>query len=83
MNESSAKYASDIPVVERYVEVLLLSVIASLSTAANVSLWMVVLGTRSLRNESNNKLLLSLSLADILVSVVSMPITVVTVYLAR
>lgn len=83
MNESSSQYESEIPDVERYIEVCVLSVITALAVVANISLWMVILGTRSLRAESNNILLLSLSLADILVSVVSMPMTVVSIYMGR
>ena len=64
-------------------EVAVLCVITTVSVVANFLLWMVILGTRSLRGESNNKLLLSLSLADIFVSVVSMPITVVSIYMGR
>ena len=64
-------------------EVAVLCVITTVSVVANFLLWMVILDTRSLRGESNNKLLLSLSLADIFVSVVSMPITVVSIYMGR
>ena len=83
MNENSSQYDSEISDTERYIEVCVLSVITVLAVVANISLWLVVLGTRSLRAESNNILLLSLSLADILVSVISMPITVVSIYMGR
>ena len=83
MNENSSQYDSEISDTERYIEVCVLSVITVLAVVANISLWLVVLGTRSLRAESNNILLLSLSLADILVSVISMPMTVVSIYMGR
>lgn len=83
MNGSSSRHNSEIADAERYVEVAVLCVITTVSVVANFLLWMVILGTRSLRGESNNKLLLSLSLADIFVSVVSMPITVVSIYMGR
>ena len=83
MNENSSQYESEISDTERYIEVCVLSVITVLAVVANISLWLVVLGTRSLRAESNNILLLSLSLADILVSVISMPMTVVSIYMGR
>ena len=83
MNENSSQYESEISDTERYTEVCVLSVITVLAVVANISLWLVVLGTRSLRAESNNILLLSLSLADILVSVISMPMTVVSIYMGR
>ena len=83
MNENSSQYDSEISDTEHYIEVCVLSVITVLAVVANISLWLVVLGTRSLRAESNNILLLSLSLADILVSVISMPMTVVSIYMGR
>ena len=83
MNEKSSQYESEISDTERYIEVCVLSVITVLAIVANISLWLVVLGTRSLRAESNNILLLSLSLADSLVAVISMPMTVVSIYMGR
>ncbi|GFN76942.1 rhodopsin, gq-coupled [Plakobranchus ocellatus] len=63
---------------EKVLEVGTLSTICVSAVVSNVSLWIVVLTTRSLRNESNY-LILCLSLADLLVSTVSMPITVATI----
>ena len=83
MNENSSQYETEISDTEGYIEVCVLSVITVLAIVANISLWLVVLGTRSLRAESNNILLLSLSLADILVAVISMPMTVVSIYMGR
>uniref|UniRef100_A0A2C9JXH1 G-protein coupled receptors family 1 profile domain-containing protein n=1 Tax=Biomphalaria glabrata TaxID=6526 RepID=A0A2C9JXH1_BIOGL len=57
---------------------LAVGVISAVAVVANVSLFLVVLNTRHLRNESN-VLILSLSLADLLVSAVSMPITMATI----
>ncbi|KAK7093889.1 alpha-2B adrenergic receptor-like [Littorina saxatilis] len=78
-----SRYHSHITDAERHVEVVVLSVMSALANMGNISLWTVVLSTRTLRQQANNKLLLSLSLADLLVSVVSMPVTVVTIFLTR
>ncbi|KAK7115289.1 tyramine/octopamine receptor-like [Littorina saxatilis] len=78
-----SRYHSHIADAERHVEVVVLSVISTLASVGNISLWAVILSTRTLRQQANNKLLLCLSLADLLVSVVSMPVTVTTIFLAR
>lgn len=84
MNETTdvPPYTSDIPEVERYIEGTLLTLIASVAILGNASVWLVVLSTKALRTDSNF-LLLSLSLADLLVSVVSMPLTAVTIFMSR
>ncbi|KAH9515560.1 hypothetical protein Btru_011400 [Bulinus truncatus] len=63
---------------ETVLEAVLVGVISAVAVVANVSLFVVILTSRQLRNESN-VLILSLSLADLLVSAVSMPLTTATI----
>ncbi|GFR90194.1 FVRIamide receptor 1 [Elysia marginata] len=77
-SDVTLQFTSLVPVWERVLEAGVLSLICVTAVVSNVSLWLVVLTTRTLRNESNY-LILCLSLADLLVSVVSMPITVATI----
>ncbi|RUS85456.1 hypothetical protein EGW08_006789, partial [Elysia chlorotica] len=74
----ASTFESSIPNWEKALEVGALGLICATAVVSNFSLWLVVLTTKSLRNESNF-LILCLSLADLLVSVVSMPITVATI----
>ncbi len=62
---------------ERYIEATVLSLLCVISLVGNISLWVIILTDRSLRTTSN-WLILGLSGADILVSSVNMPVTVVT-----
>ncbi|XP_072174711.1 alpha-2B adrenergic receptor-like [Diadema setosum] len=70
------------PLAERVIEAMILIVILVVAVSGNTLLWVVVLRHRSLKTESN-ALVLCLSAADLLVSVVSMPITTVTVVVGR
>jgi hypothetical protein len=62
----------------RTIQGLVLLVICVFATFGNLSLWIIITRTKALRNASNY-LLLCLSLADILVSVINMPITAHTI----
>ena len=75
---NASPFESSIPAWEKVLEAGSLGLICVTAVVSNVSLWLVVLTSRSLRNESNY-LILCLSMADLLVSVVSMPITVATI----
>ncbi|KAK3799764.1 hypothetical protein RRG08_025379 [Elysia crispata] len=75
---NASPFESSIPAWEKVLEAGSLGLICVTAVVSNVSLWFVVLTSRSLRNESNY-LILCLSMADLLVSVVSMPITVATI----
>ena len=65
---------------ERIIEALILCAICVISILGNVSLWIIVLRNRTLRTAAN-ALLLCLSTADLLVSVLSMPLTIATLFL--
>ncbi|XP_076472261.1 histamine H1 receptor-like [Babylonia areolata] len=82
-SSSDDKYSSEIPEVEKIIEATVLGLISLVSGLSNLSLWVVILGTRSLRQQSAMLLLLCLSLADLLVSFFSMPITVGTIASGR
>ncbi|XP_059175715.1 tyramine receptor 1-like [Physella acuta] len=75
-------YDSHVGPVESLVEALTLGTISLVSVVGNAALWLVILDNKGLRIESN-LLLLCLSLADLLVSTVSMPVTVVTITSSR
>ncbi|XP_071109672.1 melatonin receptor type 1B-A-like [Haliotis cracherodii] len=68
-----------IPWVERAIEGGILILILIVALFGNISLWIVILRSRDLRNESNY-LVLCLSFADILVSGVNMPVTIFTIF---
>ena len=78
ISDGPSQFDSPMPFWEKVLEAGVLSAICVTAVVSNVALWFVVLTTRSLRNESNY-LILCLSMADLLVSVVSMPITVATI----
>ncbi|XP_041377906.1 melatonin receptor type 1A-like [Gigantopelta aegis] len=63
---------------EKVIEGTILSIIWIFTFLGNISLWIIILRTRGLREQSYHMLLI-LSFADLLVSAVSMPITVVTI----
>ena len=71
-----------VPFVERALEGVLLILICILATGGNLILWIVVLREPVLHS-SSNFLLLCLSAADMLVSVVNMPLTVYTIFVGR
>lgn len=60
-------------VYEKFIETFILTAICIAAFGGNTSLWIIVLRDKSLRNSSST-LLLCLSAADWLVSVVNMPI---------
>ncbi|XP_038079116.1 alpha-2A adrenergic receptor-like [Patiria miniata] len=68
----------DISTAEKIIEALLLSVISIVAFSGNVLLWCVIIRNKTLRTTSN-ALVLCLSSADILVSLVNMPITIFTI----
>ena len=68
--------------LEKAVEATILSIIAVVAFVGNVSLWIIVLRNRSLHTASN-ALVLCLSAADVLVSVINMPVTVLTIARGR
>ncbi|XP_070560045.1 alpha-1B adrenergic receptor-like [Ptychodera flava] len=75
---SDAAELKDISLPERIIESLILTVICVVAIFGNVLLWLVVLRSRHLRKASN-ALVLCLSGADLLVSTVNMPMTIVTI----
>lgn len=67
-------------VVEAYIEGCLLSLICVAAIIGNLSMWLIICRTRDLRT-CTNYFILSLSLADLLVAVVNMPVTVITLFM--
>ena len=63
----------------RVIEALILSVIIVAAVVGNISIWIIILTTRALRT-TTNMFILGLSAADILVSIVNMPLTVVSIF---
>ncbi len=64
-------------VPERIVEAVILTLIIVVAITSNVSIWIIVLKSKVLRTVTNI-FMLGLSAADLLVSIVNMPVTVVT-----
>lgn len=64
--------------IEKGIEAGVLFIICIVSLVGNISLWFIVLGNRALRTNSN-KLVLCLSAADILVSMINMPVTIYSI----
>ncbi|XP_059144571.1 octopamine receptor 1-like [Physella acuta] len=75
-------YRSHVGPVESLVESLILGTVSLVSVVSNAALWVIILTNKGLRNESN-MLILCLSLADLLVATVSMPVTVTTITSSR
>ncbi|KAJ8320256.1 hypothetical protein KUTeg_001843, partial [Tegillarca granosa] len=67
-------------VVEAYIEGSLLSLISVTAMFGNLSMWLIICRTRDLRTYTNY-FILSLSLADLFVAVVNMPVTVITLFM--
>ena len=67
-----------IPSAERIVEVLILSLIWVLAFFGNLLLWVVVFKKQSLRTVTN-AMVLCLSAADLMVSIINLPFTIYTV----
>lgn len=63
---------------ERIIEAAILSVIFVVAVSGNTMLWMVIFRRKSLRTTSN-ALILCLSSADLLVSLINMPVTIYTI----
>ena len=63
---------------ERIVEAVTLTIVCLLAFFGNLSLWFIIFNTRNLR-ETSYYMVLLLSVADIFVSAVSMPITIYTI----
>ena len=71
-----------IPLAERIIEGVLLSIIWVLAFWGNLFLWAVVFRRRSLRTVTN-AMVLCLSFADLLVSSVNLPFTIVMVFMGK
>ncbi|XP_071945610.1 tyramine receptor 1-like [Antedon mediterranea] len=67
-----------ISTVEKVIEVTVLTIICVTALSGNALLWAVILNTRSLRS-TTSALLLCLSSADIMVSVINMPFTIYSI----
>ncbi|KAK7496796.1 hypothetical protein BaRGS_00012005, partial [Batillaria attramentaria] len=70
------------PFEERAYEGVALLIICLLAIGGNLTLWIVVIRTPELQTAANS-LLLCLSAADLLVSVINMPLTVATIFIGR
>lgn len=63
---------------ERAIEATILLMISTVAIVGNVSLWIIILTTRSLKTPSN-ALILCLSGSDLMVSSINMPVTAYTI----
>lgn len=68
----------DIGAAEKYTEAIVLLLLLIIASLGNLLLWLSVLNTKRLRKQENY-FVLCLSLADLLVSVVNMPFTVIAI----
>lgn len=66
------------PDLERIIEAIYLSTVSLIAITGNVSLWLIITRDKALRSTSN-ALILCLSAADLCVSSVNMPVTVLTI----
>ncbi|XP_077998855.1 alpha-1A adrenergic receptor-like [Glandiceps talaboti] len=77
-HESNASHPTGISYAEKIVEASILTTICLIAIFGNTLLWIVIIRSRHLRTTSN-ALVLCLSGADVLVSTVNMPVTIVTI----
>lgn len=75
-NDSSL-ISPSITLHERYIEATIMSTVLAVGFVGNLSLWLIILRHKSLKTPSN-ALILSLSMADLLVTVINMPLMIVT-----
>ncbi|CAC5394496.1 unnamed protein product [Mytilus coruscus] len=64
---------------EQFIEGILLTIICFVAVLGNISIWIIVVRSRALRT-TTNCFLLVLSAFDLLVSVINIPVTVLTIF---
>lgn len=64
---------------EQFIEGTVLTVICIVAVVGNISIWIIVLRSRTLRTITNS-FLLTLSAFDLLVSLINMPVTILTIF---
>lgn len=77
-NGSQYELPDNYSLIERTIEAAILSVIFVVAVSGNIMLWMVIFRRKSLKTTSN-ALILCLSSADLLVSLINMPVTIFTI----
>ena len=68
-----------VTMAELYIEGVILLLICILSILGNICMWYIICSNKSLRTATNT-FILGLTTADLLVSVLNMPVTVITLF---